>query len=316
MPLAPEISASFLAKAVNLSPDGIVIADARKPGMPLIYVNAGFEKMTGYRSSEVLGKNCRFLQGEETSQLAIEVMREAIKRGESCIVIVRNFRKDGTLFWNEFNITPVIDSAGVVTHFIGVQKDVTARTEMLKHLRKSKRDLQNVNRQLSILALTDGLTGISNRRHFDEQCQALLSIAQRTKAPLAVLMIDIDYFKRYNDHYGHQAGDDSLIAVGNVIAEAFKRPGDCAARYGGEEFAVVCLGVGRKELKLHAKQLCDKVRALNLPHADSPYSMVTVSVGGVSSIPKRDTLAQSVLKVADTSLYAAKEQGRNRIVIS
>lgn len=316
MPLLPDISASLLAKAVDQSVDGIIIADARKSDLPLVYVNVGFEKMTGYSSREVLGKNCRFLQGEDRAQPSIEVMREAVKNGESCVVMLRNFRKDGTLFWNEFNMSPVRDAAGVVTHFIGVLKDVTARVEMLTHLRQSKLALQNANHQLSILALTDSLTGIGNRRYFDEQFQALLSMAQRGKVPLAVLMIDLDHFKRYNDLYGHQAGDDCLRQVGGCIADSFQRPGDCAARYGGEEFAVISIGMSAEELQQHAQQLCDKVRALDLAHLDSPYGVVTVSVGGVARIPKRDTLILSLLKSADKALYEAKQQGRNRVVIN
>jgi diguanylate cyclase (GGDEF)-like protein len=249
-------------------------------------------------------------------QPSIEVVREAVKNGESCVVMLRNFRKDGSLFWNEFNMSPVRDAAGVVTHFIGVLKDVTARVEMLTHLRQSKLALQNANHQLSILALTDSLTGIGNRRYFDEQFQSLLSMAQRGKAPLAVLMIDLDHFKRYNDLYGHQAGDDCLRQVGVCIADSFQRPGDCAARYGGEEFAVISVGMSMEELQQHAQQLCDKVRALDLAHLDSPCGAVTVSVGGVARIPTRDTLALSLLKAADKALYQAKQRGRNRVVIN
>jgi two-component system cell cycle response regulator len=289
-----EILSGLLAQAVDQSPDGITIADARKPDMPLVYVNAGFEKMTGYSSAEILGKNCRFLQGKETTQHAVDVVRECIKNGESCIVILQNFRKDGTLFWNEFNISPVRDAGGVVTHFIGVQK---------------------ANQQLSVLALTDGLTGIGNRRHFNDRLQAMLSMAQRNKESLSVLMIDLDYFKRFNDRYGHQAGDDSLIAVGGIIADAFKRPSDCVGRYGGEEFAVVSLAMSTEELQQHAQLVCEKVCASNIPHSDSPHHVVTISVGGVSRVPERDTPASSLLKSADGALYAAKQQGRNRVHI-
>lgn len=316
MPLTHEISASLLARAVDQSVDGITIADARQPDMPLIYVNAGFEKMTGYREAEVLGKNCRFLQGDEQAQPARQVLREAISKGEGCIVMLRNYRKDGTLFFNEFNISPVKDEAGEITHYIGVQKDVTARVEMLKHMRQSKQELQIANQQLGILALTDGLTGISNRRHFDEQFATLLSTAQRSKLSLAVLMIDLDHFKRYNDLYGHQAGDDCLRQVAGCIAQSFQRPSDCVARYGGEEFAVVSFGMSREDLQMHALQLCDKVRALNLPHLDAPQGKVTISVGAVVRIPKRDTTGMALLKLADAALYAAKQQGRDRVVIS
>lgn len=310
----PQIASELLAKVVDQSVDGIIITDNSKPDNPTIYVNRGFENLTGYRAQEVIGKNCRFLQGKENDQPALEVIREAIKKGENCIVILRNFRKDGSLFWNEFSLSPVRDKAEKVTHFIGVLKDVTARADMLKHLRQSKLELQQANRQLSILALTDGLTGISNRRHFDEQALALLSMAQRSKTTLAVLMIDIDHFKQYNDHYGHAAGDACLIQVGKVIAGAFQRPGDCAARYGGEEFAVVSLGVSLEEMQQHAQQLREKVMALDIPHLKSKHARITVSIGVVAHTPKRENSISMLLKKADDALYAAKERGRNCVV--
>ena len=310
----PLIASELLAKVVDQSVDGIIIADTGKPDIPIIYANRGFENLTGYRAQEVLGKNCRFLQGKETDQPALEVIREAIKKGENCIVILRNFRKDGSLFWNEFSLSPVKDDAGKVTHFIGVLKDVTARADMLKHLRQSKLELQQANRQLSILALTDGLTGISNRRHFDEQALALLSMAQRSKTTLAVLMIDIDHFKQYNDHYGHAAGDACLIQVGKVISAAFQRPGDCAARYGGEEFAVVSLAVSLEEMQQHAQQLREKVMALDIPHLKSKHARITVSIGVVAHTPKRENSISMLLKKADDALYTAKERGRNCVV--
>ncbi len=315
MTTAANIPHRLLALAVDQSLDGIVIADALAADMPLIYVNAGFEKMTGYSAAEVLGRNCRFLQGKQSDQPAVQVLREAIAHGEHCIVIMQNFRKDGTLFWNEFNISPVKDTVGMVTHFIGVLKDVTARVDMLKHLRSSKLELQKANQQLNVLAMVDGLTGVGNRRYFNEQLHALFSVAQRTKAPLSVLMIDLDYFKRYNDRYGHQAGDDCLILVGGTIADACKRPSDAVGRYGGEEFAVVTVGMQEAELLQFARQLCHSVRAEGIPHQDSPHGVVTVSIGGVSRVPKRDTTSAALVKLADDALYQAKAMGRNQASI-
>ena len=315
MQLPTGISLDLLAQAVDQSLDGITISDALSPDMPLIYVNAGFEKMTGYSAAEVLGKNCRFLQGKETAQPSVGVLREAIKQGEGCIVILQNYRRDGTLFWNEFNISPVRNNDNLITHFIGVQKDVTARVEMLQHLRQSKKDLQAANLQLSRLALSDGLTGISNRRHFDEQLQALLSMAQRGATSISVLMMDLDFFKRFNDRYGHQAGDNCLTQVAQTIAAAFQRPSECAARYGGEEFAVVALNMNVAELTHYAQLLCDKVRALDIPHQDSPHLFSTISIGGVSIVPDRDSTPAALLKRADAALYQAKEHGRNRVHI-
>jgi adenylate cyclase len=114
-------------QAIAASSVGIVIADATLPNMPLIYVNPAFERMTGYSANEVIGTNCRFLQGQDRAQPAIDQLRAAIRSGENCTVILRNYRKDGVLFWNELNISPIYDAKGKLTHFVGVQTDISDR---------------------------------------------------------------------------------------------------------------------------------------------------------------------------------------------
>ncbi|HEY9651452.1 MAG TPA: adenylate/guanylate cyclase domain-containing protein, partial [Coleofasciculaceae cyanobacterium] len=135
-------------QAIAASSVGIVLADARLPGMPLIYVNPAFEKITGYSAAEVLGYNCRFLQGKKTSQEAIEQLRAAIKAGEHCTVILLNYRKDGTPFWNELTISPIYDDDKTLTHFVGIQSDISDRIRAEQALRleqhKSERLLLNI----------------------------------------------------------------------------------------------------------------------------------------------------------------------------
>ncbi|MBP0016904.1 MAG: PAS domain S-box protein [Cyanobacteria bacterium SBLK] len=125
-------------RAIEASTVGIVIADATLPDMPLIYVNPAFERITGYSAAEVLGTNCRFLQGEENQQPVLDDLRAAIKAGESCTVILRNYRKDGKFFWNELAISPIYDDRGILTHFVGVQSDVSDRIQAEQALRREK----------------------------------------------------------------------------------------------------------------------------------------------------------------------------------
>jgi PAS domain S-box-containing protein len=113
-------------RAMSESNNGVVITDARKPDNPIVYVNPAFERLTGYLAEEVLGRNCRFLQGEDRDQQGLAELREALREGKAVTVVLRNFRKDGTEFWNEFSISPVHNGAGTITHFVGVQNDVTA----------------------------------------------------------------------------------------------------------------------------------------------------------------------------------------------
>lgn len=125
-------------RALAVAAEGVTIADARAPGRPLIYVNEGFERMTGYPAAEALGRNCRFLQGPGTDVVAQAEIRTALAACRECVVEILNYRKDGTTFWNRLSITPVRDASGEVTHFIGIQSDVTARRQVEDDLRRSK----------------------------------------------------------------------------------------------------------------------------------------------------------------------------------
>src|SRR5574340_631642 len=238
MSSAINISRDLLAQAIDQSHDGVTIADARKQGFPLIYVNRGFEKLTGYASGEILGKSYRILQGTDTEQPGLDIVRAAVAKGEGCLVTLRNYRKDGSMFWNELSISPVHDADGNLTHYIGIQKDVTARILLEQHLHQSNLDLQTLNQQLNTLVYTDHLVGISNRRYFDERFASLLASTQRTHSNISILLIEIDHFRQFNVRYGRSAGEECLRMVGDCIAKSFSRSADCAARYAGEEFAV------------------------------------------------------------------------------
>lgn len=123
------INAKLLQLVVNASNDGIVVAEQEGDDNILIYVNPAFEKLTGYSADEILYQDCRFLQGDDRDQDALRQLREAIRAGQPCRVTLRNYRKDGSLFWNELSVTPVLNDADQLTYFIGIQKDVTARVE-------------------------------------------------------------------------------------------------------------------------------------------------------------------------------------------
>ena len=130
-------------RALDVAAEGIAIADARLPARPLIYANDGFERLTGYPVGEVLGRNCRFLQGPESDPTAVAEIRAAIAEQRECIVEILNYRRDGSSFWNRLSVTPVRDESGVVTHFIGIQSDVTARREAEEGLRRAKAALDH-----------------------------------------------------------------------------------------------------------------------------------------------------------------------------
>lgn len=219
------------------------------------------------------------------------------------------------MFWNELSVSPVHGADGKLTHYIGIQKDVTARVLLEQHLHESGLDLNTLNRQLNTLVYTDPMIGIGNRRRFDEELASFFSTAQRTHSELSVLMIDLDRFSLFNQRYGENAGNECLRIVGDCVAKSFSRSSDCAARYGGERFSVASLGTNIEDLQYHAQQLCAKVRALNIPHGDSPSGIVTISIGGVSRVPYRDTSRDELIKLAEVALYDAKRHGRDQVHI-
>jgi diguanylate cyclase (GGDEF)-like protein len=170
---------------------------------------------------------------------------------------------------------------------------------------------------LKNLSNTDGLTRIPNRRRFDEQLDAEWRRMNREAKPVAVIMLDVDFFKRFNDRYGHQAGDDCLRSVASMIQQACRRPGDLAARYGGEEFVVILSGTDTNGAAHRAEEIRSSVENLHIPHEDSDVSpYVTVSLGVASAVPALRSLPSDLVISADRALYQAKMSGRNRTTVA
>ncbi|HEX5758107.1 MAG TPA: diguanylate cyclase [Thermoanaerobaculia bacterium] len=183
-----------------------------------------------------------------------------------------------------------------------------------RELEEANRRLQEANVGLQLLSALDGLTGVANRRRFEEVFNLEWRRASRAGLPLAVAMIDIDHFKRYNDMQGHQRGDDTLVRVAHALAGSLHRAADLVARYGGEEFVVVLPGSREEHAAAYAERLRQEIEALAIPHPGaSPEAVVTVSVGVAACVPEPDCLPASLLEAADRALYAAKRGGRNRV---
>jgi diguanylate cyclase (GGDEF)-like protein len=168
---------------------------------------------------------------------------------------------------------------------------------------------------ISEMAARDGLTGLKNRRAFDEHLTRTWQQALRDRRPLLVMMIDVDHFKKFNDRYGHQAGDDALQRIATVVDEFSKRPFDLAARYGGEELAVLLFDVPREHGTRMAEQLRAAIQNLQVEHLDSETGVVTISIGVAVVRPTLERSPDGALQLADEALYAAKRDGRNRVII-
>lgn len=197
--------------------------------------------------------------------------------------------------------------------FAGMAERVhEARQVLESKVRERTAELEDANRRLQAMSTTDELTGIANRRLFDDVLEREWRRAQRESSPLALLMIDVDWFKAYNDHYGHPAGDACLKHVAQILASHSRRAGDLVARYGGEEFVIISPATDKEQALLFAQHLCERLAAETLPHCQSPLGHVTVSIGTTAMIPQADLTKETLLLQADQALYQAKQGGRNR----
>lgn len=191
------------------------------------------------------------------------------------------------------------------SHTQDLEQQVQLRTEELRH----------ANKKLKRLSITDGLTGLVNRRYLDERSRVLWGLAQRQELPMGVLMVDVDYFKKYNDYYGHQAGDVALERVARALTHFARRATDIVGRYGGEEFALLYVDMSEEEVHLLAQQIVVAIRALDIEHLHSPFGEITVSVGVAHTVPQADSHVEILFQQADKALYQAKADGRNQVCL-
>jgi diguanylate cyclase (GGDEF)-like protein len=204
-------------------------------------------------------------------------------------------------------VTP-LEVPGAGRHCVIQVNDVSVAVTRERLLRDQALELRSQT-------FSDGLTGIANRRHFDVAMEKEIRRVKRAGTPLSLLMIDIDCFKFYNDHYGHQQGDDTLIKVAGALAEMLQRPLDLIARYGGEEFAVILPEMSEAHSAQMAEAMRQKIAALAIPHATTIVGdTVTVSIGMATRTADNGVEAATLIGAADRALYQAKRQGRNRVV--
>ncbi|WP_186816489.1 diguanylate cyclase domain-containing protein [Cellulomonas aerilata] len=282
---------ALLTRAISTASNGIVIADARAHDMPLVYVNAAFEQMTGYTQEEVLGRNCRLLQGPATDPTLTRVIGSRLIAGRDAHVTLLNYRRDGTTFWNEITISPVSDAHGHVTHFIGNQVDVSDRVDR--------------EERTTYLAYHDPLTGLPNRANVLETLDRELRRSARSGAGVAVVFIDLDRFKEINDAFGHAVGDQTLIEAAHRLGSVV-RSGDMLARLSGDEFLLVLtdLPAGRSD---SVRRVVEHLHAALHPAVEIAGSSLTLTAGiGFAFSPDDGTDAAALIDIADARMYQAK----------
>ncbi|MCS7460189.1 sensor domain-containing diguanylate cyclase [Paenibacillus doosanensis] len=272
-----------------------------------LYVSPACRTLLGYEPEELIGRCLYDLLHPDYSQVPLaDLIAETAKCGMNLRESLAR-KKDGTYIWFETTARTILDNLGLHKELITISRDISAR----KHIEKQ---LLETNELLQKISTVDALTGVANRRGFDECLQREWKQGRRIGAPLSLIIVDIDYFKRFNDTYGHAEGDQCLKLVAESLKKAARRPVDFIARYGGEEFVIILPCTDAAGAQTVAEQLGEHVEELQIPHSrseSSPY--ITISSGTATMIPSQDVDPKELFLRADKALYQAKQDGRNRV---
>lgn len=290
----------FSYKNIVTSINDAVIVTNSEPtpgiGYEIIYVNPAFSRLTGYSQDEVIGESTRILQGPDSSQETIDLIRETLKRKGSIHTEILNYTKTGTPYWADLNIMPLKNPDGEVTHFAAIERDVTEYKQMQQELHR--------------LSHTDALTGITNREHFMLLAETEFYRARRYHRPLSIIIFELDKFKRLNGLYGHQFGDDVLKLVAENC-RTLLRQSDIFGRISGKKFALLLPETCIDAAEELADRLCTLLCIIQIKHKEEEIQ-ITGSFGVTTSSSHDDNLFD-LLERTGIALHEAKKQGRNTV---
>ncbi len=273
------------------------------------YISPSCVQLVGYDQKELLDKNIfDFFHPDEMEAIS-QFFYEAKSNLDFASFPHRYKKKDGSYLWLETNARTIRSDKKVLEGIVSVSRDITERVEKEKSLLES-------NEILRYLSNYDGLTDIPNRRYFEQKLQEVWQGTMSHSMPLSILMVDIDNFKKFNDHYGHQEGDRCVKEIAKAIKETLKRPGDFVARYGGEEFIILLPNTESIGAAFIGESLLQNVKNLKLETEASEVSnYVTISIGCATAVPTDQQKPEELIKLADEALYSAKEAGKNRVKV-
>lgn len=259
-------------------------------------VSTAFTKISGYSKEELIGKHHNIVRHKDMPKSVYREMWDTIKSGKTWKGEIKNCRKDGSLYWVSSIIEPIFDIEERITGYYAVRQDITDKKRIYE------------------LSITDGLTGLYNRRYFNEVAKDIMDKTVRNNNVFSFILLDIDNFKKYNDTYGHQEGDNVLEQVSKTLQNTFKRDDDLVFRLGGEEFGILINTKSIDDAKALAEQARHDIEQIGIEHKlNLPLKTITASFGLSIISGNSDHTIDGIYKQTDDALYKAKESGRNRV---
>lgn len=284
----------YLNQIYELSYANVIDATSMK----IVWTSQSFSKLSGYSAKELVGLPYLKLAGPSVGEEAIrQIYQQVILEGKTWSGELAAVRKDGEEYWVELTLTPSKNLFGKVTNVLATRVDISDR------------------KKVEAISITDELTGLYNRRYFDQRLPNEIKRALREKQGLAFLMLDLDFFKKINDDYGHQIGDEVLVEVATSINTYFNRANDFVFRIGGEEFFVITHFDKLRAFAVHLNNLQESIRHQKIENKNSPLGYLTLSLGGLFCSHECMPKENQILRYTDQLLYQSKENGRNRMTI-
>ena len=287
-----------IADYLQLMDQNIISSTTDLKGV-IVSASSAFSRISGYREEELISKTHRIVKHKDMPSEIYDDLWETISQNITWKGEIKNKRKDGSYYWVDTTIYANFDKAsGKKIGYTSIRHDITDK------------------KRIEEISLHDELTKLYNRRHFNKVLHDELNRAKRDKKELSFMMLDVDYFKSYNDTYGHQEGDNVLYKISEVLSSYCKRAGDFAFRLGGEEFGILFSELSKEESEDYANIIRKAVENLNISHSESCISeVVTISIGLLIIEYDLELTENEIYKQADDLLYKAKETGRNKVCI-
>jgi two-component system cell cycle response regulator len=306
-----EFDQGLYRRLVESSPEGLVLIDAQDSDHPVVYVNPAFEALTGYSAAELMGRNLRLLQADDREQDGRHRLRDALSRGETCRVLLRNYRKDGSLFWNEMTVMPLRHPDGCVTHFAGHHRDAGERLRIDPKIARDS--LSGAHQPTAMAVRDDRLTGLYTLPYLEELLKRDWAVAHREQRSIAVFAVDIDALDLYNTTFGRAAGDSTIRRVAHVVSACLRRSSDVTARIDGGSLIAFAPGLSIEQALRVGQLMAERVRDLRIHHPRSAVlRYISISVGVCATIPGASDSPSDLLQRAQQQLQFAKKSGRNQ----